>query len=1144
MSLVDRLPLGIVTPWFGRGLKGGAERHAWELAARFAARGHRVEVLTTCCRSHQDNWAENHFAAGTTVEPEGFSVRRFPVESRNREAFDRVNGLLMNFPVGELKRAVSPVSSEDEAVFAEELIRSPELLAHLAAQSDSYRALIFLPYLYFSSLRGVPLAGRKAILIPCLHREAYAFLPVVAHMFRSARQVLFLSEGERRLALSYFGPGLITKSAVAGGGVDTVQRAARDDGVDTLALQPFVLCLGRQDPGKNTDFLASAYARFRERHPDTALRLVLAGPGGIVLPSDATGIVQLGAVSEGTKADLLAACTALFNPSANESYSRVMMEAWREGKPVAAHRDCLATATAVEAAGGGWRAATAEDWIGVFEEVAGAEPSILVEMGQRGRWYAEDLANWERAIERYERAVDLVDDGASPAPSDQGAIHQVLPNLVAGDAISNEAVWIKRRLQAAGYDARIYAIHVDPRVAPEAILWQPGCLDPNATLLYHHSIASAVTQEVCSHRGPKALIYHNITPDKFLADYLPLNSHLCREARAQLGDLAVSFPISVGDSNYNAIELAERGFSDPGVLPLCVDPGKWSMAPDPELMKRMQDGSRNLLFVGRLSPNKRQEDLIVAFAHYRQLEPNGRLHLVGSAASPHDLYLECLRQLAQQLGIAEWVNFAGAVSDAELMAYYLTADLFWSMSEHEGFCVPIIEAMWFDVPVFAYACTAIPETMGRAGSQFTSKADSKGLAEEAFALTHTSARREEVLARQRLRREAFLPAAIKPALDGLIQKLGFRSGPTSAIAAPPDNLEKIREIAVLKLDHIGDVLLATPVFFSLTKRFPEARITAVVAPAAAAILRGNPFVDRVVVYDAPWYWRELEHGDELRRRVEANFAGVTELSETTFDLIVNLRSDHSNVLFAASLPHVRLLSYTNDSAYPFLITHRVTRTRGMHATQQHRELLWAVGAFEWCAPAVYFGAAELRRAREVGSGDRGTVVFAMGAGVALKRWAPVKFKELARRLRLEGREVALVGSAADAAFSSGWDQEYGCLNLCGLFSLSELAAYLSECGCLVANDSAPMHVGAAAGIPVVHIIRPPVREEFEPIGVNHRGCARRACATPCQGFDPANREGIPQFCECVQSVTVDEVQSAVWDVLTLSGAVTALPSAS
>src|SRR3954468_10317437 len=118
------MKLALVIPWFGRELKGGAEQQAWQIAARLAQQGHEVDVLTTCCRSHQDDWATNHLPAGPKNEPEGFTVHRFAVDARDRVAFDRVAGYLMNLPTSSLHYGVSPVSNQDSAVFAHELIKS------------------------------------------------------------------------------------------------------------------------------------------------------------------------------------------------------------------------------------------------------------------------------------------------------------------------------------------------------------------------------------------------------------------------------------------------------------------------------------------------------------------------------------------------------------------------------------------------------------------------------------------------------------------------------------------------------------------------------------------------------------------------------------------------------------------------------------------------------------------------------------------------------------------------------------------------------------------------------------------------------------------------------------------------------------
>ncbi len=170
----------------------------------------------------------------------------------------------------------------------------------------------------------------------------------------------------------------------------------------------------------------------------------------------------------------------------------------------------------------------------------------------------------------------------------------------------------------------------------------------------------------------------------------------------------------------------------------------------------------NVLFVGRLSPNKEQEDLIFAFAKLRALDPSARLILVGTSVTTNDLYLECLQELCVELGVGDAVEFTGHVSDEQLAAYYRTAHLFWSMSEHEGFCVPLVEAMWFDVPVLAFASSAIPETMGNAGLLFFGKQDPAGLAAQALELARDPATRWRIIEGQRERRKAFLSDAVLP----------------------------------------------------------------------------------------------------------------------------------------------------------------------------------------------------------------------------------------------------------------------------------------------------------------------------------------------------------------------------------------------
>ena len=768
------MKLAVVIPWFGRELKGGAEQHAWQIAVHLAARGHAVDVLTTCCRSHQDDWGTNHLPAGETSEPEGFNVRRFPVGERDGPTFDRVCGHLLSLPLETLRPGVSPIGPNESKIFVDELIKSKELLDYLAAERENYDWFVFLPYLYGPILRGIPLVGERAVLQPCLHNEAYAYLPEIADAFYASSRLLFVSEGEQELALRLFGPGIAEKSYLVGGGVEvTALSAPPESGRNgATAAGRFVLYLGRKDPGKNVPLLLRAFRRFRAHRPNSDLRLLLAGHGTADLSGQETGTVEdLGVVAEAEKEKLLRECSALFQPSQNESLSRVILEAWMYGKPVAAHRACLATAVAVERAAGGWTGSSEEDWAGLFGEVHRSTPATLTNLGANGRRYAEGLANWEQVAERYERALEATTtEGAMRSRLDGAQIDQFLPNLSFGDAISNYALWIRDELRAFGFRSEIFVRHVDPRVERECTVFSPEALEKSHAAIYHHSIGSEITPHLLNFSGPKCLIYHNITPAEFFEPYRPEFARILHEGRADLGRLAAYFDISCGDSTYNMQELESVGFPHPAVVPVPVDPGKWNLAPDAELMARLQDGRTNILFVGRVAPNKKQDDLIAAFAHYLGFDPDARLIMVGQVEND-DPYAEHLLALIETLDLSDAVILPGSIDDAHLAAYYRTAHLFWSMSEHEGFCVPLVEAMWFDVPVLSFRSTAVPETLDQAGIMFTGKTELRQLAALAFLLVEDRDLRDRVIRAQRQRRRAFLPAFVSPRIEDLVDRL-------------------------------------------------------------------------------------------------------------------------------------------------------------------------------------------------------------------------------------------------------------------------------------------------------------------------------------------------------------------------------------
>jgi glycosyltransferase involved in cell wall biosynthesis len=768
-------PLSIVTPWFGKELKGGAEQQAWQVATRLAAQGHAVEVLTTCCRSFLDDWTSNYYRPGVRQE-HGVKVRRFRVDRRNQGAFARVNSLMLNLPSSALKPQVNPVSVEDSLTFASENINSTQLLNFLRKNKDKYHAFLFLPYLYGPILNGLPIVADRAFLQPCLHDEVYAYLLQVTNIFHLARGLLFISEGEAQLATQLYGPGIIPKSSIAGAAIEA--GSSFDESltqVGSFSLkQRFVLCLGRRDPGKNTDLLVRAYAQFKQKNPTSDLKLVLAGPGNQSYGGLAPDLVDLGLVEEQEKESLLANCLALFQPSQNESYSRVIMEAWFYQRPVAAHRSCLATAIAVERAQGGWLAETEQEWSELFEKVDQIGEEQLAQYGVKGQSYTEENAAWDKIIQRYETALNLSEKPvASPLQlraKTLKEIHQLLPNLAYGDAISNHAIEIRNYLRQRGYRSEIFVRYIDHRVAHEATVFSPKYIDRQAGLIYHHSIGSELTQPAIAHSGSKCLVYHNITPAEFFLPYRPDVAKLLENGRAELRQLAQHFPISVGDSTFNVEELLEVGFCEPEVLPILVNPKKWDTVADAALMEQLQDGKTNLLFVGRIAPNKRQDDLIEAFSHYLTLDQEARLILLGGYDSTDSYYFHLLN-LIDKLNLANYVLIPGLVPEAELLAYYRTAHLFWSMSEHEGFCVPLVEAMWFNIPILAYKSSAVPETLGAAGLIFTDKSDLVQVAALAKLLVKDQELKSEVIRAQRQRRNDFLSEVGYSKLDNLISKM-------------------------------------------------------------------------------------------------------------------------------------------------------------------------------------------------------------------------------------------------------------------------------------------------------------------------------------------------------------------------------------
>ena len=298
-------------------------------------------------------------------------------------------------------------------------------------------------------------------------------------------------------------------------------------------------------------------------------------------------------------------------------------------------------------------------------------------------------------------------------------IHQVLATLGYGDAIGHEVLGIQRVLRAAGYKSEIFVETADHRLEPQTRDYRElvDFSHRDNLLLHHFSLGSKASRTAYALPDRMALIYHNITPPEY---FVGVHRTLARQTfrgRRELQAYADRCDLAMGDSEFNRQDLEALGFPRTAVLPVVPDFSHLDREPNWLVARDFDDDWTNIVFVGRVIANKKIEDLICWFHAYHTIfNPRSRLLLVG-AQTGFERYLASLHELVGRLDASQ-VHFIGHVSDEELVAYYELADLFLCASEHEGFCVPIVEAFYKQVPVLAYAATAVPSTMDGAGVLF------------------------------------------------------------------------------------------------------------------------------------------------------------------------------------------------------------------------------------------------------------------------------------------------------------------------------------------------------------------------------------------------------------------------------------------
>ncbi|MCP4422692.1 MAG: glycosyltransferase family 4 protein [Chloroflexi bacterium] len=358
-------------------------------------------------------------------------------------------------------------------------------------------------------------------------------------------------------------------------------------------------------------------------------------------------------------------------------------------------------------------------------------------------------------------------------------IHQLVPSMSPGDATSNHILEIDKRLTEWGFESHIFAHGINHKIEKKIrplVEIRPLLKQKNDLLIYHYNIFHFSAHLFQTAQCRRILIYHNITPAHFYSEWDKSNANNCRLGRFLLQRLQ-QCDLAIGDSDFNRQELVEAGFDvgKTAVVPIFLPVDEWNALPiDTTLQKKMRKSkSTNWLTVGRLAPNKALEEIIRLFHVYKnQINSDAHLYLVGSQTIK--TYSQEIKNLVNSLDLSSSVTLPGRVSNSQLKTYYQNSDLFISASYHEGFCVPLIESMFFGLPIFARNASAIPETLGHSGILFNQFGYLEA-AEMAHLMITDAALRQQIISTQKQRLQAFLPDAAEARLREALQQINVLS---------------------------------------------------------------------------------------------------------------------------------------------------------------------------------------------------------------------------------------------------------------------------------------------------------------------------------------------------------------------------------
>ncbi|MBT3192062.1 MAG: glycosyltransferase family 4 protein [Verrucomicrobia bacterium] len=387
------MKIAFVCPFFGEQAAGGAEFAARSVALHLADSGIGVDVLTTCLHDLPHGLTNNVHPAGVSQDGP-LTIMRFSAEVPDMSVFPELNDLIID---GGMPTA------QEELQFVSRHVNSIDLIRYLADNEADYDWLCFIPYLFGTTVFGAQVAPHKSIMIPCLHDEGYARLQLVRDAIARVHRLVFNSEAEAHFAKTAYGIDE-SKGVYVGLGVETDIEFDASRFRDRFDMDdPFVLYAGRRDTTKNVHTLIQHFERYKQRHP-SPLKLVLIGPADLPVSNPSKDIVDLGFVTEQEKRDAYAAATLFCQPSKNESFSYVMMEAWLCGTPCLVHEACAVTRDHVVRSGGGLFFDSAVDFEGSVDLLL-SDADLRARMAASGRRYVLENFAWSRIVQRFREEV-------------------------------------------------------------------------------------------------------------------------------------------------------------------------------------------------------------------------------------------------------------------------------------------------------------------------------------------------------------------------------------------------------------------------------------------------------------------------------------------------------------------------------------------------------------------------------------------------------------------------------------------------------------------------------------------------------------------------------------------------------------------